>query len=50
MFLSNPHKLPKTTILINMLKEEEEGYYCCLNSSFVHPATLCFSVQKLKKP
>jgi PIN domain nuclease of toxin-antitoxin system len=49
IFLSNPHKLPKTTILINMHKEEE-GYCCCLNSSFVHPVTLCLFVQKLKKP
>jgi len=53
--LSNPHKLPETTILIDMLEEEEEEEEgcccCCLDSSLAHPAALiCLSAQKLKKP
>jgi hypothetical protein len=51
--LSNPHKLPETTVLIDMLEEEEEGCCCCccLDSSRAHPAALiCLSAQKLKKP
>jgi hypothetical protein len=51
--LSNPHKLPETTVLIDMLEEEEEeeGCCCCLGSSLAHPAALnCLSAQKLKKP
>jgi len=53
--LSNPHKLPETTVLIDMLEEEEEGCCrcrcCCLDSSLAHPeALICLSAQKLKQP